>query len=79
MWVVSHLDWQPLGETVLRGISRPVQVHRPLSPRPVLLRSPGPETLGPSPVLIGREREMVTTLDRAQKLREGCGHTVFLT
>ncbi len=77
--VESQFDWEPLGEIEVKGISRPVYVYRPLRPRPVALRSLRLETLGLSPVLIGRERELALILDRIRELREGRGRIIFLT
>jgi class 3 adenylate cyclase/tetratricopeptide (TPR) repeat protein len=76
--VESQFDWEPLGEIEVKGIHRPVHVYRPLKPRPVALRSLRLETLGLSPVLIGRERELAVILDRVRELREGRGRIVFL-
>ena len=77
--VESQFDWKSLGEIEVRGISRPVAVYRPLTARPVALRSLRLETLGLSPVLVGRRRELGAIMDRIQELRQGRGSIVFLT
>jgi class 3 adenylate cyclase/predicted ATPase len=77
--IESQFDWESLGEIEVKGISRPVPVYRPLTPRPVALRSLRLETLGLSPVLVGRRRELGAIMDRIQELRQGRGSIVFLT
>jgi len=77
--IESQFEWQPLGEIGVKGIARPVAVYRPLEPRPIALRSLRLESLGLSPVLVGREEELDAILARVHELRQRRGSIVFLT
>jgi class 3 adenylate cyclase/predicted ATPase len=77
--IESQFDWEPLGKIEVKGIARPVAVYRPLGPRPVALRSLRLETLGLSPVLVGRDPELDAILEGVQELRQGRGSIIFLT
>jgi class 3 adenylate cyclase/predicted ATPase len=77
--IEDQFRWQSLGEIEVKGIARPVAVYRPLEPRPVALRSLRLESLGLSPVLVGREEERDAILERVQELRQRRGSIIFLT
>lgn len=77
--VRDRFDWQPLGEIMVKGISHPIPVYRPLSPR----RSdePGQENQSYGLVhgLIGRKNEFRTLEKSIEELYAGRGGIVLVT
>ena len=74
--VAQQFDWLSLGEIRVKGVSHPVQVHRPLTSRSQHDQSQGYGLAGP---LIGRERAAETIIDCIEDLDEGLGGIVMLT
>lgn len=77
--VRDRFDWQPLGEIMVKGISHPIPVYRPLSPRP--LDEPGQENQSYGLVhgLIGRKNEFQTLKRSIEELYAGRGGIVLVT
>lgn len=73
--VKSQFEWLPLGDIMVKGISNPVSVYRPLASR-MASELPDLELIPP---LIGREREVELLLSAAEDLRAGRGGIVMLT
>lgn len=76
--VESAFEWEPLGQIAVKGISQPVAVYRPAAPRADALRSLRLESMGLSPVLIGRDRELASLAQRLADLRRGRGGIVTI-
>jgi len=58
--VESRFEWQPLGEIMVKGVSLPVAVYRPLASRSDARRPDSLQAYGLSAPLIGREAEFDT-------------------
>jgi class 3 adenylate cyclase len=70
----DHFEWAPLGEIMVKGISHPIAVYRPL--RPAVAQN---ETYGLTQPLIGREEEFQTLKTNIESLYAGRGGIVMLT
>ena len=77
--VQSEFEWQSLGRISVKGISQPVAVYRPLSPRSGARRSLRLETYGLSLFMVGRDEESQALKRCIQDLRAGQGGIVMLT
>ena len=77
--VESQFEWEPLGETTVKGVSQPVAVYRPLAPRPDADQMPRLQTYGLSIPLIGREVEFRTLKGCVEDLYDGRGGIVMVT
>ena len=76
--VERQFEWRPLGEIVVKGISKPVTVYRPLSAIRESLRSLRLETSGLSHVFVGRDEQFETIQSRVDDLRRGQGGILSL-
>ena len=74
--VAQQFDWLPLGEIRVKGVSRPVQIHRPLASQSQYDQSQGYDLAGP---LVGRERAAETVIGCIEDLDEGLGGILMLT
>lgn len=74
--VTQQFDWLPLGEIHVKGISRPVQVYRPLASQSQHHQSQAYDLSSP---LIGRERAAETVIGCIEDLVDGRGGIVMLT
>lgn len=75
--LVRHrFEWRPLGEISVKGVSEPVTIYRPLTPRADLERREAYEL--PSP-LVGRDAELDTLKSYVEDLRDGLGGIVTLS
>jgi len=74
--VAQQFDWLPLGEIRVKGVSHPVQVHRPLASQSQYDQSQGYDLSSP---LIGRERAAETIIGCIEDLDAGRGGIVTLT
>lgn len=77
--VSEQFDWQPLGEIVVKGLSLPIAVYRPLAPRADANQPHRLQAYGLSVPLIGREAEFDTLNDSLEDLRAGRGGIVMVT
>jgi class 3 adenylate cyclase/tetratricopeptide (TPR) repeat protein len=76
--VTGYFETEPLGEQVLKGIDRPIVVHRVLRPTGAVGRLEVAGTLPLSPV-VGRDREL-SELERAwERVAAGRGQLVHVT
>ena len=77
----SQFEWEPLGEIVVKGMSQPIAVYRPLAHR-TDAPSGRPERLGAYGLavpLIGREEALDNLEGCVQDLRNGQGGIVLVT
>jgi predicted ATPase/class 3 adenylate cyclase len=72
----NQFDWEPLGEIMVKGISQPVRVYRPLAPQTAADRSQDYDLAIP---LIGRSEELQILIEVIEDLYEGRGGIVKLT
>jgi class 3 adenylate cyclase/predicted ATPase len=71
-------DFQDLGLQELKGVSKPVRVHRVLGTKHTATRFEAAHTSSMTP-LVGRSAELGLLLDRWQKAKEGEGQVVLLS
>lgn len=71
--------WTPLGEVQVKGISQPLRVYRPESPRGTEEFLSDLEVFGTTAPLVGRETEFARLRTCLDRLRAGQGGTVLLT
>jgi class 3 adenylate cyclase len=75
--VRAQFEWMPLGQIMVKGVSQPIEVYRPLGPK----ADEEPEQLLMSELslpLIGRETEFQTILHSVENLCNGSGGIVLL-
>jgi predicted GNAT family N-acyltransferase len=77
--VEAQFEWQPLGEIMVKGVSQPVSVYRPLAPRAEAERQLPVQPLQYSIPLVGREAEFQALKGRIEDLFDGRGGIVMLT
>lgn len=77
--VASHFRWQPLGETVIKGLSRPISVYRPLAPAVDGEWSTRLHAYGLQSTLVGRQQEVETFVRLVLGLAEGRGGILALS
>ena len=68
--VPTQFDWEPLGQVKVKGISEPIVVYRPLSPRADAEQL---QTYGLSSPLIGRDKEFNALKIAVEYLYDGRG------
>ncbi len=71
----TQFEWLPLGEIMVKGVSHPIAVYRPLAPR---LSTERPAYELPNPV-IGRDAEMESLKACIANLSGGIGGVVIIT
>ncbi|HQK12803.1 MAG TPA: adenylate/guanylate cyclase domain-containing protein [Anaerolineae bacterium] len=71
----TQFEWLPLGEIMVKGVSHPIAVYRPLAPR---LSTERPAYELPNPV-IGRDAELESLKARIADLSDGIGGVVIIT
>ncbi len=64
----SQFEWEALGEIMVKGVSQPIAVYRPLAPRTDVERPYSLQAYGLSTPFIGREDEFRTLKDCVQEL-----------
>jgi class 3 adenylate cyclase len=69
-------EWQPLGEIMVKGVSQPVAVYRPLAAKAIPGKLRGIPGLA-SP-LVGRQAEFRTLQEAIERLRAGVGGIVTI-
>ena len=75
----SHFEWQPLGEILVKGVSQPITVFRPLQPVEDARNLPSDLTFPDSFPHIGRETEFHRLRICVEGLFDGRGHIATLT
>jgi class 3 adenylate cyclase/tetratricopeptide (TPR) repeat protein len=68
--IPSQFDWEPLGKVKVKGISQPIVVYRPLSPRADIEQL---QAYGFSPPLIGRDGVFNALKSAVEDLYDGRG------
>jgi class 3 adenylate cyclase len=76
--VESRFDWVPLGRISVKGISRPVEVFRPMASRARQLPGRHWQPYDPYALLTGRETEFEAIKQAVDNLRAGQGAIVFV-
>jgi class 3 adenylate cyclase/tetratricopeptide (TPR) repeat protein len=76
--VESQFEWQPLGEITVKGVSQPVAVYRPLTPRIDAQRPDPLQAYGLLAPLIGREAEFDTLKTAVESLSAKRGSVVIV-
>lgn len=72
----AYFEWQPLGQIMVKGISQPIAVYRPLNPRAVPGKARGiPGLAAP---LTGRRDELARLHETLARLRKGHGGILTL-
>jgi predicted ATPase/class 3 adenylate cyclase len=74
----NRFHWQPLGQIAVKGISHPVIVYRPLSPRFDFEATPDLQAYGMPIKLTGREAEYEKIKDAINGLYQGRGEIVLV-
>jgi class 3 adenylate cyclase/tetratricopeptide (TPR) repeat protein len=77
-FVDGYFDTEPLGEKALKGVSRPIGVHRVLRPTGAVGRLEVAATRRLTP-LVGRDRELDELAGAWQRVERGRGAMVHLT
>ncbi len=72
--VQSLFEWQPLGKIIVKGVSQPVTVYRPLAAKAVVGKLRG--IAGLTSPLVGRRAEFYALQEAANSLRAGVGGIV---
>ncbi len=75
----TQFEWEPLGEISVRGISQPVAVYRPLTPRAESEQMRRLQTFDLSKPMIGRDTEFKELKGGIEDLRDGRGGIVLLS
>lgn len=78
----SAFEWLPLGEIVVKGISKPISVFRPLSALNIIEAGQSAQeqqTYGMSHGLIGRKKEFDALRSSVERLSQGRGGIVLVT
>lgn len=75
----SHFEWQALGEILVKGVSQPIAVYRPLQPVEDAKNLPSDLTFPDSFPHIGRETEFHRLRICVEGLFDGRGHIATLT
>ncbi|MEN9629930.1 MAG: hypothetical protein RJA10_3158 [Pseudomonadota bacterium] len=73
----AHFEFQPLGETPLKGVAERVRVHRLVRAVPRQQTQPAP-TLGVASTLVGRDPELKAAAAALTELRAGRGGVLML-
>ncbi len=73
--VQKQFEWESLGEIMVKGVSHPIAVYRPLAPKADIERADAYELSNP---LIGRKEEFETLKACIEDLRDGRGGIVTL-
>lgn len=71
--VAERFEWEALGEIMIKGVSQPIAVYRPLAPRIEAGWTPGLHPYGFSIPLIGRQREFQALQHCVEDLYDGRG------
>lgn len=77
--VQSLFEWEPLGEIIVKGVSQPIGVYRPLSRRADVERPHLLQAYGLSAPFIGREEEFRTLKGCVEDLYDGRGGIAMVT
>lgn len=76
---IAAFDWLPLGEIMVKGLSHPIAVYRPLGVRPAAEQAHDLQMPGFTHGLIGRKAEFQTLKQRVVDLEAGRGGIVQVT
>ncbi len=74
--IPSQFDWEPLGQVKVKGISEPIVVYRPLSPRADVEQL---QSYGLSVPLVGRDAEFNALKAAVEDLYDGRGGIATVT
>ena len=75
----TQFEWQPMGEILVKGVSQPITVFRPLQHITDAKKQPGDQTFPDSFPHIGREKEFHRLRLCVEGLFDGRGHIAALT
>lgn len=76
--VQAEFEWEPLGDVQVKGVSDPIGVYRPLSPRPDAHRSRRMRERGLPTLLVGRDEDFQVLTGCLADLGRGRGGTVMV-
>ncbi len=77
--VAAQFEWQPLGEAVVRGVSQPIAVYRPLTATADADQLRRLDTFSDSLPLLGRETEFHALKQDVEDLFKGRGRIAIVT
>jgi len=77
--VEERFKWQSLGEIDIRGLSQPIHVYRPMSPRSEAEQQHRLQAYGRSVPLIGRDDELETIQRSLENLRNHVGGIILIS
>jgi predicted ATPase/class 3 adenylate cyclase len=77
--IQNQFDWQPMGEITVKGISQPIAVYRPITPKAYVDRIHALESFGSSVPMIGRDLEFKQLTRSLEDLYDGRGCIVLLS
>ena len=76
----SEFEWLPLGKTMVKGLSQPLDTYRPLAHYPEGESQPAPPSqTQPSTELILRAEQARTLIEQVEHVIEGCGGIIMLS
>ncbi|MCP4537420.1 MAG: AAA family ATPase [Chloroflexi bacterium] len=75
----SQFEWESLGEIMIKGVSQPIAVYRPLFPRTDVEQPHSLQAYGLSTPFIGREDEFHTLKSCVKDLYDGRGGIAMVT
>jgi class 3 adenylate cyclase len=76
--VTTQFNWQPLGQITVKGVSQPIAVYRPLSPKFEEDPLSHIQVSGAEPPLIGRQVEIKQIQECIEDLYDGRGRIVMV-
>ena len=74
----NQFNWQPLGDITIKGVSQPIAVYRPLTPKFEEARLGRIQVSGAAPPLIGRQDEIHKIQKCINDLNDGRGQIVMV-
>jgi class 3 adenylate cyclase/tetratricopeptide (TPR) repeat protein len=77
--VQSQFEWRPLDDIMVKGISHPIAVYRPLAPLADADRLHSLQAHGPAVLMIGRDAELRTLKQSVKGLYSGRGGIAIVT
>ena len=77
--VAAAFEWQPLAETIVKGVIQPIAVYRPLTAKAEADRPISPEISADGLPLLGRESEFHALKQSVEDLFRGRGRIAMLT
>jgi predicted ATPase len=76
--VIDQFNWLPLGEITVKGVSQPIAVYRPMTPRFEEDQLSSVQVSGTAPPLIGRQDELHKIQKCIDDLYDGRGQIVMV-